>query len=404
MIESTTRYLYDGLLPIAELDGNNQVTRHITRGLDLSGSMQGAGGIGGILAITQDNQTGYPFADGNGNISHIHSPTDEVLASYQYDPYGNKLTQTGPWQNQPYQWSSKEHHQASGLVYYLFRFYLPELGRWPNRDPIEEAGGFNLYAFALNGPNQYIDEYGFKANSASQRVADYVSKGSKAAVGSARIVPGVAILAYIALLQIEAGMPEKEVDSVILINKIVNTLTKREQGLPFEDGNGNLLLDYDNRTYKLYDLREVEKLEDMIRRGNKDQDLNRMRIQLQHSKDKKGNTIVGSEVHKWSLQSRGHFSPTAHMVNNVGVLKIQMQGVLTKLKTDFDSGKIDFPNKYADDLKKAIGQSRNKIQNKGPVYAHEPINVKRMQVEFKTKGKCEYRIDVENLKGDNLKY
>jgi RHS repeat-associated protein len=122
--------------------------------------MQGAGGIGGILAITQDNQTGYPFADGNGNISHIHSPTDEVLASYIYDPYGNKLSQSGPWQTQPYQWSSKEHHQASGLVYYLYRFYNPETGRWINRDPIGERGGFNLYAMVRNRPTNYFDPLG----------------------------------------------------------------------------------------------------------------------------------------------------------------------------------------------------------------------------------------------------
>jgi RHS repeat-associated protein len=122
--------------------------------------MQGAGGIGGILAITQDNQTGYPFADGNGNISHIHSSTDEVLASYIYDPYGNKLTQSGPWQNQPYQWSSKEHHQASGLVYYLYRFYSPELGRWLNRDPIGEQGGINLYGFNRNNAILRFDAYG----------------------------------------------------------------------------------------------------------------------------------------------------------------------------------------------------------------------------------------------------
>jgi len=32
----------DGLLPIAELNANNKITRHITRGLDVSGSMQGA--------------------------------------------------------------------------------------------------------------------------------------------------------------------------------------------------------------------------------------------------------------------------------------------------------------------------------------------------------------------------
>ena len=32
------------------------------------------------------------------------------------------------------------------------RFYSPELGRWLSRDPIEEAGGFNLCSFVRNRP------------------------------------------------------------------------------------------------------------------------------------------------------------------------------------------------------------------------------------------------------------
>jgi len=153
----TTRFLYDGLLPIAELNGNNEVVRHVTRGLDLSGSMQGAGGIGGILATTTANgETGFYFADGNGNITKVIDGSGTVLASYTYDPYGNKLAESGAWVNQPYQWSSKEFHAASGLVYYLYRWYAPELGRWPNRDPIEEKGGVNLYGFVENdGLNQW---------------------------------------------------------------------------------------------------------------------------------------------------------------------------------------------------------------------------------------------------------
>jgi RHS repeat-associated protein len=148
--------------------------------------MQGAGGIGGILAITQDNQTGYPFADGNGNISHIHSSTDEVLASYIYDPYGNKLSQSGPWQNQPYQWSSKEHHQASGLVYYLYRFYNPETGRWLNRDPIEERGGINLYGFVTNNPVDRFDFLGLEQIT----VSDMTTPLAGAAVGGQIVANG----------------------------------------------------------------------------------------------------------------------------------------------------------------------------------------------------------------------
>ena len=36
------------------------------------------------------------------------------------------------------------------MRYYGFRYYDPGTGRWPSRDPIEEAGGLNLYIFLGN--------------------------------------------------------------------------------------------------------------------------------------------------------------------------------------------------------------------------------------------------------------
>jgi len=41
--------------------------------------------------------------------------------------------------------------QVSGFYLYKYRDYAPELGRWPSRDPIEENGGVNLYAFVKRG-------------------------------------------------------------------------------------------------------------------------------------------------------------------------------------------------------------------------------------------------------------
>jgi hypothetical protein len=35
-------------------------------------------------------------------------------------------------------------------MYYGYRFYDPETGRWPSRDPIGERGGVNLYGFVGN--------------------------------------------------------------------------------------------------------------------------------------------------------------------------------------------------------------------------------------------------------------
>ena len=51
---------------------------------------------------------------------------------------------------------------ASGVYYYGYRFYDPESGRWINRDPIEEAGGYNLYAFVANDGVGKLDWHGLK--------------------------------------------------------------------------------------------------------------------------------------------------------------------------------------------------------------------------------------------------
>jgi RHS repeat-associated protein len=59
-----------------------------------------------------------------------------------------------------YRFSSKEFHVASGLVYYLYRFYEPTLQRWLNRDPIQDLGGLNLYEFVGNDPVYAIDVFG----------------------------------------------------------------------------------------------------------------------------------------------------------------------------------------------------------------------------------------------------
>ena len=46
------------------------------------------------------------------------------------------------------------------VFYYGFRYYDPETGRWPSRDPIEEAGGLNLYIMVDNDPVNYWDPVG----------------------------------------------------------------------------------------------------------------------------------------------------------------------------------------------------------------------------------------------------
>jgi RHS repeat-associated protein len=165
-------YIYDGNLVIQERDGNNLPQATYTRGTDLSGSLQHAGGIGGLLARTANSSTLNPqtsifatafyHADGNGNVTCLIYTNQTIAAKYEYDPYGNILSQIGPLAGANlYRFSSKEYSQPSGLIYYLYRYYEPNLQRWLNRDPIGEDGGNNLYCMVGNDTIDSWDYLGY---------------------------------------------------------------------------------------------------------------------------------------------------------------------------------------------------------------------------------------------------
>ncbi|MDT9221447.1 MAG: RHS repeat-associated core domain-containing protein, partial [Limnospira sp. PMC 1240.20] len=63
----------------------------------------------------------------------------------------------------PHRFSTKYTESETGWLYYGFRYYDPETGRWPNRDPIEERGGYNLYGFVFNDAFNWFDDYGTRA-------------------------------------------------------------------------------------------------------------------------------------------------------------------------------------------------------------------------------------------------
>ena len=56
-------------------------------------TMQGAGRVGGLLAVTDaSNVTHYPTYDGNGNVSEYLDATSQIVAHYEYDAFGNEIT------------------------------------------------------------------------------------------------------------------------------------------------------------------------------------------------------------------------------------------------------------------------------------------------------------------------
>ncbi len=156
-------YIYDGKRIIQLRDTNNLPTLTFTRGLDLSGSLQGAGGTGGLLAMTENPSSthSYYHADGNGNITMLINLYQLPVGKYGYDSFGNPLWESGTkaFVN-PFWFSSQIYDSDTGFLQYLYRIYIPELDRWLNRDPIQEQGGINLYGYANNNPISYSDIMG----------------------------------------------------------------------------------------------------------------------------------------------------------------------------------------------------------------------------------------------------
>jgi len=160
------RFVYDGWTVAAILNSDFSLFTSFAWGLDLSGTLQGAGGGGCLLWMTVPSgaNAGRYFCayDGNGNVMALVSAADgSVAARYEYGPFGELIRATGPMAKvNPFRFSTKHQDEETGLVYYGYRYYDPGTGRWVSRDPIAELGGLNLYGFALNDPVEYVDKLG----------------------------------------------------------------------------------------------------------------------------------------------------------------------------------------------------------------------------------------------------
>jgi RHS repeat-associated protein len=166
-LSNDTRFVYDGWSLVAELNASSlQPNATFVWGLDLSGSMQGAGGVGGLLFTTVNSELGTvnyaPAYDGNGNIVALIDLADGSLsAEYEFSPFGEVIKASGSSATaNPFRFSTKYTDAETGLLYYGNRYYSPSAGRWLSRDPIEEDGGVNLYGFVSNDPISNTDSIG----------------------------------------------------------------------------------------------------------------------------------------------------------------------------------------------------------------------------------------------------
>ena len=166
---ATTVFFYDDWNLIEELIACTNGTTSIIKyywGKDLSGTLQGAGGVGGLLYITVSNSNSQlelyiPCYDNNGNVTKYIDSNGNIVASYTYNAFGKHISKSGALADFfRHRFSTKYFDAETELYYYGYRFYHPILMRWLNRDPIEENGGVNLYGFCGNNGVVKYDKFG----------------------------------------------------------------------------------------------------------------------------------------------------------------------------------------------------------------------------------------------------
>ena len=146
-------------------NGVTSVTENV-RGLYLDGTVQGVGGVGGLLAVLRDGSAFLAAHDANGNVTEYVAAADgSVAAHYGYTPFGGTAAQSGVLAGTfTHRFSTKPWCEATQLYEYQFRKYSPELGRWMSRDPIGEIRCGNNYSFVMNNHFSYCDILGLVEN------------------------------------------------------------------------------------------------------------------------------------------------------------------------------------------------------------------------------------------------
>jgi len=153
VLSNDTRYVRSGYLLVQERGAANTLTREYVWG------QHRGGGIGGLLSLAQGGQFYSYFYDGKANVTALLDLGQSVAVAYRHDAFGIPLATSGSL-NQPFRFSTKPYDPQTGLSDFGLRQYMPALGRWPNRDPIGELGGRNLYGFNYNNPIQFYDPDG----------------------------------------------------------------------------------------------------------------------------------------------------------------------------------------------------------------------------------------------------
>lgn len=124
------------------------------------------------IAIEIKKETYVPLYDLQGNITCIlDHQRRKIVESYRYSVYGEEEITNDRGRvvsdssiGNPWRYRGKRVDKEIGLIYFGYRYYSPETGRWISPDPLGSIDGPNLYAYARNNPMNYVDYFGLASD------------------------------------------------------------------------------------------------------------------------------------------------------------------------------------------------------------------------------------------------
>ena len=196
---SKKRFIYHGYLQIAELDAADatESAMPVLRKTYLWDPLEPAATR--ILAMSLFDETGtwaedlYYTHDLLKNTTALFGIRAGRRALYEYGPYGNIVRMEGnAAEDNPFRFSSEYADDELGLVYYNYRYYNPQNGRWISRDPMMERLQENLYGYVGNSATIFIDFLG-----QIDSVTLYAAKSLAAGMTEAEVLANLAAIGYV---------------------------------------------------------------------------------------------------------------------------------------------------------------------------------------------------------------
>lgn len=137
--------------------GSKESRHHIYAGAQVIGEL--------VLTSTGVKTTRYFHSDQLGSIDVVTNDLGNVVARYEYQPFGSRTVIQGDANSTKHGFTGHEHLTNVGLIHMNGRVYDPVIARFLSADPTIQFPGnlqsYNRYSYVMNNPLAFTDPSGY---------------------------------------------------------------------------------------------------------------------------------------------------------------------------------------------------------------------------------------------------